>query len=250
MDTRDTRETGDELGPAQAFEAAHAAVAVAQRRLFDTIVRCDRAGLWRADGCRDMAQWLSGRLGISNWAARRWVAAAHALAGLPGVAAAFESGALGVDKVVELTRFATPESEDKLITWARRVAPATVRHKADLAARRDITDIRRMDGARGLRGWWDDEGRCYGLEGWFGADQGVVIEKALNRLAQRLPEDPEHATSDDGSPLSYESRNDARRADALFVMASRAIAADGDPKRAHGGRPRRARRPHGRRRRL
>ena len=58
-----------------------------------------------------MAQWLSGRLGISNWAARRWVTAAHALEHLPRLSYALERGALCLDKVVELARFATPETE-------------------------------------------------------------------------------------------------------------------------------------------
>lgn len=91
----------------QGFNAACDAVAVAQRRLFSAIAECDRRELWKADGCRDMVQWLSGRVGISNWAAARWVHAAHALEYLPGTAAAFERGTLSLDKVVELARFAT-----------------------------------------------------------------------------------------------------------------------------------------------
>jgi hypothetical protein len=37
-----------------------------------------------------------------------WIACAHALGDLPLTGEAFSSGALGIDKVVELTRFATP----------------------------------------------------------------------------------------------------------------------------------------------
>ena len=119
----------------QDFNAARGAVAAAQRRLFSVIAECDRRGLWRADGCRDMAQWVSGRVGISNWAAARWVHAAHALAYLPGIAAAFEQGTLSVDKVVELARVATPETEEDPMRWAQRVSIACIRRKADIANR-------------------------------------------------------------------------------------------------------------------
>jgi Domain of unknown function (DUF222) len=98
-------------------------MAVTQRRLFSAIAACARDEVWRADGCRDMAQWLAGRLGISNWAARRWVAAADALERLPRISDALADGVLSVDKVVELTRFATPDTEKDLVAWAAGSRP-------------------------------------------------------------------------------------------------------------------------------
>ena len=44
-------------------------------------------------------------------------------------------------KVVELARFATPETEAKLIEWAKGVLPSAVRHKADLAVKSSVEDI-------------------------------------------------------------------------------------------------------------
>src|SRR6266511_4082425 len=66
-----------------------------------------------------MAHWLGMRYGISDWKAHRWIAAAHALEDLPLLSEAFSSGELGIDKVVELTRFATPKTEARLIPLAR-----------------------------------------------------------------------------------------------------------------------------------
>ncbi len=37
------------------------------------------------------------------------------------------TGTLSLDKVVELTRFATGATEKELIAWARRVTPAAIR---------------------------------------------------------------------------------------------------------------------------
>src|ERR671918_1636616 len=103
------------------LDSAQMAVTSAQRRLLDVVAECDRVETWRADGCRDLAQWLSGRLGISNWAARRWIHAANVLPSLPLLSAALETGSLSLDKVIELCRFATSDTERALITWARRV---------------------------------------------------------------------------------------------------------------------------------
>ncbi|MGH2756338.1 MAG: hypothetical protein ACRDI3_00950, partial [Actinomycetota bacterium] len=61
------------------------------------IAKADRAELWRGEGARHMAQWLSAIFHISNWKARRWVAAAHALERLPLTSAALESGSLSLD---------------------------------------------------------------------------------------------------------------------------------------------------------
>src|SRR6266508_2356946 len=66
-----------------------------------------------------MAHWLGMRYGISDWKAHRWIAAAHALEDLPLMSEAFCPGELGIDKVVALTRFATPKTEARLIPWAR-----------------------------------------------------------------------------------------------------------------------------------
>ncbi|MGH2944314.1 MAG: hypothetical protein ACRDLN_16240, partial [Solirubrobacteraceae bacterium] len=72
------------------LEGAHAAVTSSQRRLLETIAECERAGLWLEDGARDPAQWVSGQLGISHWAARRWITAAQALPMLPRLSAALD----------------------------------------------------------------------------------------------------------------------------------------------------------------
>lgn len=68
------------------LSAAHAEVTSAQRRLLEVVARCARDQTGRSDGSGDLAEWLSARLGISNWAARRWIGAAHAL-GLPSCGA-------------------------------------------------------------------------------------------------------------------------------------------------------------------
>ncbi|MGH2526979.1 MAG: DUF222 domain-containing protein, partial [Actinomycetota bacterium] len=121
--------------------------------MFRLIADGDRRVFWRGCGARDTAHWLAIRYGVSEWKARRWVAAAHALENLPLIAEALEQGALGIDKVVELTRFATPKTEARLIRWATTVSVGAVRHRGDLEARASIQDVRETERSREVT-WW------------------------------------------------------------------------------------------------
>ena len=116
----------------EAVDASHREVSRMQRELLGLLAEADRRAVWRHSGARDMAHWLSIRHGISQWKARRWLGAAHALDHLTDLDHALDSGELGIDKVVELARFADFETEAGLITWAKRVSCAAVRRKADL----------------------------------------------------------------------------------------------------------------------
>lgn len=209
------------------LDRLHVDISGGQRELLRHVADCNDRGLWLEDGCRDMAQWLSGRFGISNWAARRWVDTAHALERLPRLSEALDTGTLCLDKVLELARFATPETEEKLITWARRVSGATIRRKAELANRPSLEGAREDESYRLVRWWWFDDGRRLGLEGEFPAAQGAAIANAIRRVADRLPEIP----PDEAMPPPDDSF-DQRCADALFLMASRAITEDDDADRA------------------
>jgi hypothetical protein len=205
------------------IDSFHQRACSAQRALFAFLAEADRQKAWRGTGARDMAHFVRMRLGISEWKARRWIAAAHALEGLPRVSDAFSSGEVGVDKVVELTRFATPETEGDLIRWAKSVSCAAIRHKADLALRPSIDEARDAEKARSLTWWYFEENKRFGLQAELPAADGAVVAKALERLAESLPvmpgeEDFCHA--------------DAKRADALVALCSETIATDPDPDRA------------------
>jgi len=205
------------------LDAANADVARAYRRLFHAIAAVGDVGSWHDDGARDLAHWLSMRYGISTWKADRWIASARRLPELPAIAGAFATGDLSLDKTVELTRFATPQDERRLLTWARDVSVTSVRRRADRAARVDAEEVVADERARRLEWWWLDEGRRLGMSGELPAAQGAVVVRALERAAERLP-----AMPDEGQAWTLE----ARRADALVAICSNVIATDADPDRA------------------
>ena len=128
---------------------------------------CATCEMWRDSGARDTAHLLAIRYGISEWKARRWVAAAHALEDLPLLAASLERGELGIDKVVELARFATSNDEARLIRWATTVSVGAVRHRADLEHRASIKDVREAERSREVTWWYHDEDAASGCRPIF-----------------------------------------------------------------------------------
>ena len=143
--------------------------------------------------------------------------------GVASIARALSSGRLGIDKVVELARFATAETEEKLIRWATQVSGACIRRRADLAARPAPEEVRAAERSRFCAWWYCDEGKRFGLQAELPADQGAVVARALDRLAESVPVMPEEEEA---------CYADARRADALVALCSARIAADADPDRA------------------
>jgi len=206
-----------------AADAANARMGAANLELLGLIAEIDRAGAWEDDGARDLAHWVSMRYGISAWKAHRWVAAAAALARLPLTAAALASGALGIDKVVELCRFAAPETERDLLRWATAVSCGAIRRRGDLVVRPALEEDRDAERDRTLSWWYTEEGRRWHLQAELPAASGAIVVRALERMAARVPQMPgEDETLD--AP--------ARRADALVAVCSARVATDPDPDRA------------------
>jgi hypothetical protein len=213
----------DDDGLIRVADALNRHIAAAQVALLGVIAEVDRRGAWRESGARDLAHWLSIRYGISWWKADRWIKAATALHDLPGTAAALEAGVLGIDKVVELCRFATPETEDELIAWASEATCATIRRRADLEVRAAHDETAEFERNRSLRYWYEDGGRRFGLEARMPSAQGAVVAKALQRVVDQIPVMPAEL---DGAYI------EARRADALLALCSQRIAGDADADRA------------------
>ena len=96
-----------------------AEVTRAQHRLLLEIAELDRAEVWRATRHKSMVAWLAAELGIDTWMAAQYVRASYALENLPHIAAALEEGVPSIEQTVELTLFATPADEDRLLRRAR-----------------------------------------------------------------------------------------------------------------------------------
>jgi hypothetical protein len=199
------------------------AMCEAQLGLLRAILQVDRDESWWRDGAKDTAQWVVMRYGLSYWKAYRFIEAARALDSLPEISEALGSGVLGVDKVVELTRFATPQTEAELIPWAQSAPCAEIRDRGDELKRRAVEDVR---SAHDTRYWFTrrvDDGHSLLISAKVPIVDGMAVSKAVCRKADQLPVMP-------GEEGSYGLPQ--RRADALVAIASASIAADPDPDRA------------------
>jgi hypothetical protein len=213
----------DDDGLIRVADALNRHIAAAQVALLRVIAEVDRRRAWRDSGARDLAHWLSIRYGMSWWKSDRWIKAAGALDNLPAITDALETGALGIDKVVELCRFATPETEGELIAWASDATCATIRRRADVEVRAALDETTGFERDRSLRYWYEDGGRRFGLEARMPSAQGAIVAKALERVVDQIPAMPAQT---DGVVV------EARRADALLALCSQEIAADADADRA------------------
>lgn len=208
----------------QTADATHACVGQAEWRFLAVVAEVDRRGLWEHDGARNTCHWLTMRYGISHWKAERWVAAAYALECLPRLSEALARGELGIDKVVELCRFATPETEPELIRWGQEVACGAIRHRGDLARAASRAECVDAEETRFVSWSYTDEGRRFELEAELPAAHGAVVARALERMAERMPQMPGEHDEAQGAP--------ARRADALVALCSARIGTDPDSDRA------------------
>jgi hypothetical protein len=204
-------------------DGAYVAMNRTHREFFALIDEVDRTRAWADDGARDLAQWMWMRYGMSDWKARRFIETAAALPYLPAISQALERGELGVDKVLELTRFAKVETEDGLIPWARQVSAARIRQEADVVRRGEPDEAANDDAVRSVTWAFRDEGRRFEMHAQLPAAQGAAVATAIDRVARTLPSMP-----DEQGDLHMP----ARRADALVGLCSARLAADPDPDRA------------------
>lgn len=205
-----------------AIDQPNDSVSFGERQRLRAIATYDRSGRWKADDYRDMAHWLCARYGWRSWVAKRRVHAAHALEKLPRLSLALETGELCEDKVLELARFATPETEKKLIKWAKRVTFGSVRGKADLECAPPVEEIQEIDRARKVEWWWSDGGTRFGLMADLPAAEGAQVAAVLDRLAGKIPSLPTDLETGGFyfGDLTREDTVGVRRADALVMLCA------------------------------
>ncbi|MFT4926733.1 MAG: hypothetical protein ACI8WB_002831 [Phenylobacterium sp.] len=87
-------------------------------RFLKFLAEFDRRQGWGGVGISSCAQWLNWKCGISDNAARERVRIAHCLENLPLINKAFENGAVSYSKVRAMTRVATDDNEEYLLSVA------------------------------------------------------------------------------------------------------------------------------------
>ena len=220
------------LGDAIAELAAR--IQAATYELLVMIQRFDEREGW-GQGFKSCADWLNWRTGLAMGAAREKVRVARALADLPRLSAAMRRGAISYSKVRAITRVATPETEERLLDFARCATAAHVERLVQAWRRVDrnaeAEDDRRQHERRHLDIWTDEDGMLV-VRGRLSPEVGAVLQRALEAATDRLYHDAEDKTglsaSDPACGNSGVMTVGQRRADALGLLAESALNAELD----------------------
>ena len=231
MDLRDraqikTQLAEDRMAIKEGLQTSLVGAGRAERERLRWILKADRAELWRSEGARNMAQFLSAQAHISNWKARRMIEAAYALESLPLTAAALESGGLSLDKVVELARFVTPADESRWVSWARRVSTGGVRDRADSEIKRARDEAEVPEATCSLEYWRESD--YVFIQARLPSDDGERVIGAIDKLAKELPAHPDDAARAEMFGGDEPPSIDQRRADALVALVTSSGAAASD----------------------
>jgi 5-methylcytosine-specific restriction endonuclease McrA len=220
----------ERLGDEIAELSAHLDAAIA--RLLTLIREFDARGGWNT-GFRSCAAWLSWRVGLEPGTARERVRVARALGTLPRLAEALARGELSYAKVRELTRVATPETEERLLAVGRAGTASHVerivrgwRRVDRLAEGREAARQHRQ---RGLQVYDDEDGMVV-VRGRLTPEVGALLRRALEAGREALYQrGRREAAACAGEPALEPPTVGQQQADALALVAETALHHGLDP---------------------
>jgi 5-methylcytosine-specific restriction endonuclease McrA len=217
---RNLDQLGDEIGEL----AAHLDTATA--RLLDLIREFDARGGWN-NGFRSCAAWLSWRVGFAPGAAREHVRVARALGSLPLLSRVFAHGELSYSKVRELTRVATPETEERLLAVGRagtaEHVERIVRGWRRMDAKAEAQEATRQHTGRALQVYPDEDGTVK-IRGRLAPEVGALLLKALEAARESL-----YPPRREQEPAAEQPTMEQQQADALALLAEIALHHGIDP---------------------
>jgi hypothetical protein len=214
----------DRLGDEIAELSAHLDAATA--RLLDLIREFDAREGWNA-GFTSCAAWLSWRVGLASGAAREHVRVARALGTLPRLAQALARAELSYSKVRELTRVATPETEERLLAVARA---GTTEHVARIVRgwrrvdrQSEAREAARQRVTRALHVYPDADGSVI-VRGRLTPEVGALLVQALAAARETLYQQARGREPEADPPTMVQ-----QQADALALLAETALHHGLDP---------------------
>ena len=211
---------GDELAELSAHIEVAMARFLAKLREFDAL-----AG-W-ANGFKSCAEWLAWRVGLDLSAAYERVRVARALPDLPLIRAALARGEISYSKVRALTRVATPQTEERLLGFAKSGTASHVERltrawrRVDRNAENEQAEQRHR--SRSLRVYLDTDG-MFVIRGRLTPEVGALVRQALAAACDRTAVEARVSP-----PGQFEPSMAQRQADALGLIAQAALHHDLDP---------------------
>ena len=203
-----------------AAEQLAALIAAASAELLEVICAIDRKESWRDDGATSTTAWVMAMLRVSHTTAREWVRVGRCLDALPQVREAYSEGMLSWDQVRYATVFVTPAEDEEAARELPGFTAAQLEERAKFHRRRTPGDAERSKLDRSFSWRRDRDRDGWRYQGFLTAEEGSIVNAALEQRAQRIGKDP--ATGVWGSET-------ARCADALVELARDDIGAHPGP---------------------
>ena len=195
----------------------------ANYRWLTLIAEFDRRNGWSDGKLQSCAHWLNFKCGLNLGAAREKVRVAHALLGLPKIAASMSRGELSYSKVRAVTRVASEATEDTFLMIALH---GTAHHVERLVSgyRRaqeaeELSREARQHGNRSVSYSYDEDGSLI-LKARLPAPQGAMLIEALDAAMETVPSTEIDVDSEDEWTIPHA----ALRADAMAVLAENYLA--------------------------
>ena len=170
--------------------AAHIHAATFQ--LLELIGQFDEQKGWAGVGVSSCAHWLNWKCGMNTGAAREKVRVARALPDLPLISAAFREGRVSYSKVRAMTRVATAENEASLLQVALHGTAHHVETQVRLYRKVKRIEALKEENLRHVQrelSWYIDDDGCWVFKGRFTAEQGAMLQKALEAAGDQLFEE-------------------------------------------------------------
>jgi hypothetical protein len=216
----------DRLGDEIAELSVHLEAAIA--RLLDLIREFDARGGW-ANGFRSCAAWLSWRVGLAPGAAREHVRVARELGRFPRLSKALARGELTYSKVRELTRIATPETEERLLAMGRagtaEHVERIVRGWRRVDRKAEARVAARQHAGRSVHVYQDEDGAVT-VRARLTPEIGALLVKALAAAREALYQQARTRTEQE--PIEQPTMAQ-QQADALALLAETALHRGIDP---------------------
>ena len=183
--------------------------------LMKVLAEVEERCIYEDDGYDSTASWAASTFGIGFTRACEYVEVATCLSELPRLEAAYGEGRLSYDHLRALVKVADPENEKALLEEVEGLSVKDTFNLVHKILGVSKEDSVRTRAERWLEMSWEHESRMLHLWANLPEEMGAKVEKALNALAKKMPDEPE----DQGpTPMGV------KRADALAEMASSALA--------------------------
>jgi len=164
-------------------------------QLLKLICEFDENEGWAGPGIRSCAHWLNWKCGMSLGSARERVRVARALPELPEISAAFRQGQVSYSKVRAMTRVATASNESALLQVALHGTASHVETQVRLYRKTKRIEAQEEENTRhGHRelSWYIDDDDYWVFKGRFTAEQGAMLQKALEAAGEQLFDEQQH----------------------------------------------------------